>query len=1281
MKNSTAKRSLLSVALMLVACVSAYAKALIPFGVLEQKPYSAQFYYATNASGDNPGEDWMTENFNDADWGTVELPIVNGTLSYSNTTWSIENTTYWVRYHFTPTADDLTKFMYLYFAFDNVGEAYINGVLVYSNTAAQNYVIKALSDEAKAALKVGEDNVLAVKVRDNGGTRYMDFGLYASDFQDAVVRSDVPVQFENDAENPWTVEGYNIIRRDNGKSNFDSWLTMNFTSAYKTELSFDWHYDYQAAGQLYIDGVLAETCGTGHTYYNWGSRHFYIEPGEHTIAFRDTVAGRDTRKYFEIRNLRLKEITQIGESNAISANSQPLTFTNNSATPWTIEDGYIECRSWNESPNKAGITTTFTLSETSKFAFDYMINPDWYISSSQGNGSNYHRLRVYVNGLMLNDYGVSDTYTTYNMTLEPGEYTVELRDTVWRSANYYVRIKNIELSNNWISVDLATPGTLGYEALSIPGFNVLNDVEFLKVKGKMNDADWADIKNMQNLKAIDLSEAITGAVPDYAFDGMKVLGSVILPETATSIGEYAFRNTTIRRINIPAAVTEIKQYAFQSTPIMYVTFAEGSQLKAIRRYAFSSCTLLQKIDMPGQLEIIEWAAFEGCSQMKSVTMGDAVTTIEYYAFKNNTSLETIRFSDNIEEIMPQICCYDRALKQVHLPANLKRLDYEAFYETSSLKEIEFPDNLVQIEYSAFNYGALEEVKLPINLQILGEDAFSNNSSLKKIELPSFLSSDGYTSHRDYYSSASREYYSRASGYRNNFRSCPNIETIVMRSATPPTVIADPFASSRDKTVVTLVVPSFAVVNYKLDTYWKQFGNIIEGDDVDYWKITSPLMLTNNRRMQGKPDVDLYFNGQLTVGGAAPMTMGQFNMYFNDDTPGRLLNTCETMTADAVNTKYSVLANRWYFITPIHDVNLADLTVSNDASYVFRYYDAGNRATNGTTGNNSWKNVDTGKLNAGQGYIFHCNRDCEITFPADAEGQKQLFSTKDVTRNLTTNESEITANRSWNYVGNPYPCYYDIYYMDFTAPITVWTGSTYKAYSIADDDFVLRPMQSFFVQKPDAVDKIVFNKEGRQLISTVSSHVAGAKAVGMQANSSAQTRQVFDVQIKNENENADETRIVLNDNANMGYEMECDASKFMSFNADVPQIFSVDADGNSYAINERPKQDGTVVLAYYAGEEGEYTISLTRGSGKVQLTDAVENKTVDLSEGAYTFRSNATDGADATRFTLKFGNEATAIQNAEITVQDDAETYDLQGRRVTAVKQGVYVRDGRKYSAK
>lgn len=1270
MKHLTFLLRSLTIAIIMAASAGAYAKALIPFGVLDQKPWTAQFYYATIASGDTPGDDWMTANFNDTEWGTVTGPIVNGTLSYSNTTWEIANTTYWVRCHFTPTADDLTKFLYLYIANDYTCEAYINGVQVYNVTSAANYNIIAVNDEARAAMKAGQDNVLAVKVSDtNGGSRYMDFGLYASDFNDAVTRGDVPLTWQNDADNPWTVEGYTIIRRDNNKSYYDSWLTMNYTSTYRTELSFEWLYDYQVAGQLYIDGVLAETCGTGHTYYYFGNRHFILEPGEHVIQFRDTVAGRDTRKHFEIRNINVKEIRPL-ETCVLSENSKPLTFVNNDNTPWTIEDGFIQWRNWGQSYSGSKIATTFSVDKTSKLQFDYVTYRDDGNTRYDGN----QNLIVYLNGIKQNTYyGVRD-YTTWIIGLEPGDYTLEIEDTVYNDGAWFTsKIKNFELSNNWVNVELATPGTLGYEALYTPGIDVLNDVEFIKVKGKMNDADWTDIMNMQNLKALDLSEAIITSVPDYAFDGKTLLNSVILPEGITSIGTYAFRGTNIRRINIPSTVTIIKARAFQSTPLMYLTFTEGSQLKTIEGWAFASCKLLQEVALPAQLETIGVAAFEYCESIKSVTMGDAVTYIEGWTFHGANAMQSIRFSDALEEIRPYMCRETHELAQVHLPANLKQIDELAFYDTPKLTEIEFPASVELIAREAFNYSAVESVKLPINLQWLGEHAFSNNSNLKYIEFPSFIEQDNYT--RYYWYSYYSEFRSdgQPSGYRANFQACPNIEKIVMRSATPPVINSDPFAGSRDKTVITLVVPSFAVVNYKLDTYWKQFGSIVEGDDVDYWKITSPLMLTNNRRMQGKPDVDLYYNGQLTVGGAAPMTMKDFNMYINEDTPGRLLNTCDDVTADNITTRFSVAANKWYFFTPLHDVAVADITVTNNASYVIRYYDATNRATNGPTG--SWKNVDTEKLIAGQGYIFYCNTACEITFPAGDNGQAQLFTTTDVTTNLVTNVAETAANSSWNYVGNPYPCYYDIYYMGFSAPITIWTGSTYKAYSIADDDFVLRPMQSFFVQKPDAVDKIVFGKSGRQLLSTVSSHAAaGAKGIGLTS------RQIFNVQITNAgSDTADETRVVLNDNANMGYEMECDASKFMSMNADVPQLYTTDTDGNAYAINERPKQNGIVALAYYAGEEGQYTISAKRADGTILLIDNEEDKTVDLNEGDYTFYSEATNGVNDTRFTLKLDmGSATAIDGVKVeTDAADGDIYDLSGRKTNAVQSGIYIQKGQK----
>ena len=41
----------------------------------------------------------------------------------------------------------------------------------------------------------------------------------------------------------------------------------------------------------------------------------------------------------------------------------------------------------------------------------------------------------------------------------------------------------------------------------------------------------------------------------------------------------------------------------------------------------------------------------------------------------------------------------------------------------------------------------------------------------------------------------------------------------------------------------------------------------------------------------------------------------------------LLNTCDDMTADQATTKFYAEANKWFFFTPLHDVNIADIQVS------------------------------------------------------------------------------------------------------------------------------------------------------------------------------------------------------------------------------------------------------------------------------------------------------------------------------------------------------------------
>lgn len=997
----------------------------------------------------------------------------------------------------------------------------------------------------------------------------------------------IPLTITNDKKFPWTI-GDGCLQNGNvGKPNSASTLSFSYNCDKRTELSFDWasnEYRWHRL-YLYVDGVLTNSTRSS----SFTSPRHFIDKGNHIITFKDSIGGNTYEQYdwSKIRNICVKSILPL-ETAVLTDKSQPLILINESEYPWTIEDGYIQNGNYGHRNSTSKFSTTIKIDKPSKFSF--WSSTYYYDSNNRAyDYSNYHYFSFKINGktYMGRENGAGLT----SVLLEPGDYTLEWCDSIYNNTdNVKTKIQNIELSSNWIDIELAKAGTLGVEVLY--KVDVLNDVELLKVSGNLNSDDWTAIKNMKNLIGLDLSEAKTTSVPNSAFDGLSKLSYAVLPEGVTNIGQYAFKGTQILNIEIPNTVSSIGQYAFAGTRIRNVNFKEDSKLTYIGYNAFRECASLEQFIMPNTVT-------------KLGTYSNYVDN-ECGTFNGCTNLEKLRFSDALLTLEQRVCYNCSKLKEVHFPQNIQSIRDYAFYRASSLRKIDLPASLKTIDNQAFYQCGLDSVKLPITLSTLGSYAFQECKSLKYVELPSYI---GY--------------------YENNFDECNSIQKIVCKSATPPVISKDPFSYGPSKSGVTLVVPSFAVANYKLDTYWYQFGNIQEMDvDLDYWRIAGALSLTNNRRMNGKPDIDLYYGGQFAISGNAPMTIKNFNLFVSESNPGRLLNDCTSMTADSVTTHFSVDANKWYFLTPLHDVDLTKVTHSNNASFVFRYYDGASRATNGT--GSSWRNVDDGKLLASKGYIFQCNSSGVVTMPSETTGHTQVLNTNDVTTNLEAHESTASANKNWNYVGNPYPAYYDIYYMDFTAPITVWTGNTYRAYSIVDDNFVLRPMQSFFVQKPDAVDNIIFHKEGRQMTSGIERGPAAKVRAMTAANVS---RKFFNLEISNEDSLKDDTRLVINEDASIGYEIEKDASKFMSIDTDVPQIFTIDAEGNNYAINERPQKDGNISVGYLAPKEGFYTISALKAEGEIILFDKEQNKYIDLSLQDYTFYTKSTEGINATRFIL------------------------------------------------
>lgn len=509
-----------------------------------------------------------------------------------------------------------------------------------------------------------------------------------------------------------------------------------------------------------------------------------------------------------------------------------------------------------------------------------------------------------------------------------------------------------------------------------------------------------------------------------------------------------------------------------------------------------------------------------------------------------------------------------------------------------------------------------------------------------------------------------------------FNDCTSLTTVIIPTATPPTVTSDPFEGV-DKNTVTVLVPEFALVSFKADSYWFQIKNLKASSDIsneDFWSIHGHLMLNSSYTFSGSPSIELESGGILDVAADTPIELNQVTYSVQEDVPACFLNESDKVTAKSLVSKFFVpTSSTWYFFSPVTDVKMADVTYPATDSWVIRYYDGARRATENSASGN-WVNMPSdGTLKRGQGYIIQAATSGTLIMPADTIQRDVFLGIEEAPMSLVDNTCETAANAGWNLVGNPYPAYYDIYSMSLEAPITVWDGSTYRAYSLSDDDYVLRPMQPFFVQKTTDVTSFALPRSGRQGTSAISR----ANAPRTIAADGSRHRINLEI-VSGENESADDyTRIVINEAASMAYEGRYDAAKFMSMDATVAQIYSLGEDSHPMAINERPYADGKASLGVYLPAAGEtYRIAASRSDRKAWIFDAVTGIEQDLTEGDYIFTADK-EGTDNSRFSIRFAPAApTAIEGVgDETVKVSGSKGILSVSAPAGAEVAVYATDG------
>ena len=918
--------------------------------------------------------------------------------------------------------------------------------------------------------------------------------------------------------------------------------------------------------------------------------------------------------------------------------------TNDEAHPWTVADGMASSTVGKLNQYvSSSITIKFTTKKPIIMRYDFTFDPY---------SSNDYR-RVYIDGVeKVNNYTAYKTKSTSTYYFGMGEhvftYTHYHTYSVSDSYTQVLTIGNIRfesVESQYMTINLSAPGTLGVEALS--HVNTLPEMRFLRLSGKMNASDWNDISKMTGLTAIDMTNVDIETIPasaftntwihfidfptklktigDNAFDNRFLTGPLVLPEGLDSIGKEAFQKNYITEVTIPESVRAIGVTAFYyNQSLKSVTL--NNSMESISQSLFNYCQKLAVVHGGKNVKIVNQSAFSNCDSLRSISDITPVT-INSSAFFNCRKLESLNFS-RIKSIGYESFYQCYGLKEADL-TTLTSIDRRSFIGCTGLKKVTFGNGITTIKSSSFyNCQALEEVILGSSINSLESDCFySDKNALKRVYIT---------------------------------------------APAPPAVNGSPFYSPSR---VTLYVPEYAMVSYKLDNYWSQFTKVEpnpnQPDKVNLYK---KLELTSNARIPNSPDMYLGYGSALIVNGNNPQAFGNYKQHMDmeDRYTSSLISRCNAMTSAASTLQYYFDATSsgygcWHYVCMPFDVKRSEITpLTEGRAIAVRYYDSESRATNGASGN--WKDVPADSvLHMGKGYIFRINNGGSVELPATEETHNAIFRSDAISTPLKEYAAVESANAGWNFVGNPYPCFYDIYHMDFAAPITVWNISnrTYNAYSAADDEFVLMPSQAFFVQKPELVDAITFQPAGRQINKTIDH---SALAMRRAARSKQVQRKLVDVALTCA-DRTDRTRVVVNANASDDFCADNDAVKMMAYEG-TPQIYTI-AGADQLAVNEGAHRGGSVALGMYLPADDAYTIAVDRDELGVKLLDyGVEV------EMPYTF--SAAEGYLDDRFTLTFEAPTTGINTVATDVDADNAIYTIDGRRVNSTAQkGIYIQNHKK----
>ncbi len=333
------------------------------------------------------------------------------------------------------------------------------------------------------------------------------------------------------------------------------------------------------------------------------------------------------------------------------------------------------------------------------------------------------------------------------------------------------------------------------------------------------------------------------------------LTSIIIPDSVTTIGAYAFRECSLISITIPSSVTTIGNYAFyycralteinfnatamkslsNNNEVFYrageygsgITVTIGANVTEIPAYLFypdsySSSSFLPKItkvifEEGCECKSIGASVFVNCSSLTGVY----ITDIAFWC-----SIDFKDSSSNPLQRNGNLYLNNQLVTDLVIPEGVTEIKNYTFYSCHNLTSISLPNSVTAIGRNAFtNCNNVTSIAIPNNVSTIGKNAFSSCSSITTI---TFDNDSQLTTIGDYAFSYCSNLTSIiipksvVSIGMGAFNACSSLTSVTFENTSGWYVSTSSTATSGTKLTLTSATKNATYLTNKyLDYYWKR----------------------------------------------------------------------------------------------------------------------------------------------------------------------------------------------------------------------------------------------------------------------------------------------------------------------------------------------------------------------------------------------------------------------------------------------------------------------------